>query len=69
MHEGKGGHGQGGHLLFVWSTSGWTLQEREGDAPAVGSTVEAGDRVLQVSKIGPSPFPGDRRPCAYTQLA
>ena len=71
MHEPmQGGNGShGGHLLFVWSTSGWTLQEREGDAPAVGSTVEANDRVLQVSKIGPSPFPGDRRPCAYTQLA
>ncbi len=67
MHGGNGSHG--GHLLFVWSTSGWTLQEREGDVPAVGSTVEANDRVLRVSKIGPSPFPGDRRPCAYTQLA
>lgn len=66
MYEGNGAHG--GHLLFVWSTSGWTLQEREGEAPAVGSTVEAGDRILRVIKIGPSPLPGDRRPCAYTQL-
>lgn len=67
MYEGNGS--RGGHLLFVWSAFGWTLQEREGEAPPVGSTVEADERLLRVSKIGPSPFPGDRRPCAYTQLA
>jgi hypothetical protein len=37
--------------------------------PAVGSTVEANETLLRISKIGPSPLPGDRRPCAYTQLA
>ena len=58
-----------GHLLFVWSPSGWTLRERDGEAPAPGSTVEEGARVLRISKIGPSPLPGDRRRCAYTQLA
>jgi len=57
------------HVLFVWSANGWTLQEREGEPPAVGSTVQDGDRVLRVSKIGPSPLPGDRRRCAFTQLA
>ena len=58
-----------GHLLFVWSPNGWTLQEREGEAPAPGSTVEDGARLLVVSKLGPSPLPRDRRRCAYTQLA
>ena len=58
-----------GHLLFVWSPAGWTLQWRDGDPPAVGETVEAGDTMLRVSKLGPSPLPGDRRRCAYTQLA
>jgi hypothetical protein len=62
-------HGASGHLLFVWSPNGWTLQQRDGDVPAVGSTVEADEKTLRISKIGPSPFPGDRRPCAYTQLA
>ncbi len=57
------------HLLFVWSPAGWTLQEREGDPPAVGSTVEDGETLLRVTKLGPSPLPGDRRRCAYTQLA
>ncbi|HWH06900.1 MAG TPA: hypothetical protein VNT23_10775 [Gaiellaceae bacterium] len=60
---------QGGYLLFVWSPSGWTLQEREGDAPAVGETVEADGKTLRISKLAPSPLPGDRRRCAYTQLA
>ena len=68
MHE-NGQQQSPGHLLFVWSPSGWTLQQRDGDVPAVGSTVEADDKTLRVSKIGPSPLPGDRRPCAYTQLA
>ena len=67
MSDGNGS--SGGHLLFVWSPSGWTLQERDGDPPEVGATVEDGDRVLRVSKLGPSPLPGDRRRCAFTQLA
>lgn len=60
---------RGGHVLFVWSANGWTLQEREGESPSVGSTVQDGERVLRISKIGPSPLPGDRRRCAFTQLA
>jgi hypothetical protein len=64
-----GHHGPHGHLLFVWSSSGWTLQQRDGDVQPVGSTVEANETLLRISKIGPSPLPGDRRLCAYTQLA
>ena len=66
MADENGTRGSAGHLLFVWSPAGWTLRERDGDPPAVGSTVEEGDAVLEISKIGPSPLPGDRRPCAYT---
>ena len=65
----NGHRGQHEHLLFVGSPSGWTLKLREGDVPAVGATVEDGETLLRVSKIGPSPLPGDRRPCAYTQPA
>jgi len=65
----NGDHVPGGHLLFVWSAHGWTLQQREGEIPSVGSTVEANETLLRISKIGPSPLPGDRRLCAYTQLA
>ena len=65
----NGHHAQGGHLLFVWSSNGWSLQQRDGDVPAVGSTVEANEMLLRISKIGPSTLPGDHRLCAYTQLA
>ena len=67
MTESNGNAPPEGHLLFVWSTNGWTLREREGAAPARGETVEDGDVVLQVSKVGPSPLPGDRRPCAFVE--
>jgi len=67
MSEGNGT--SGGHLLFVWAPSGWTLQERDGEVPAVGAKVEDGERTLRISKVGPSPLPGDRRLCAFTELA
>ena len=58
----------GKHLLFVWKPTGYVLQEREGEPPEVGSEVELdGDERQKVSKIGPSPLPGDTRPCAYLQ--
>lgn len=57
----------GKHLLFVWKTSGYVLEERDGDPPAVGSQVELGEERQTVGKIGPSPLPGDDRPCAYLQ--
>jgi hypothetical protein len=55
------------HLIFVWTTAGYRLQEQQGDLPEVGSTVEVEGRPQLVSKIGPSPYPGDARPCAYLQ--
>lgn len=69
MADENGNQGDFGYLLFVWSPAGWTLQPRDGAAPAVGETVEAGETMLRVSKLGPSPLPGDSRRCAYTQLA
>jgi hypothetical protein len=65
----NGARNPSGYLLFVWSPSGWMLRERDGEAPPPGATVQDGDRLLRVSKLGPSPLPGDRRRCAYTQLA
>ena len=68
MADENGNQSSAGHLLFVWSPAGWTLQQRAGDSPAPGSTVEAGETLLRVSKVGPSPLPGDKRRCAYTEL-
>jgi hypothetical protein len=58
-------NGRGGYLVFVWSTGGYTLEERNGDPPQVGTQVEDGERRFRVAKIAPSPLPGDARPCAY----
>jgi hypothetical protein len=60
-----GENGKGGYLVFVWSPAGYTLRERAGDPPDVGAEVEDGESRFRVTKIAPSPLPGDRRPCAY----
>jgi hypothetical protein len=54
------------HLLFVWTTKGYELHERDGDLPALGDEVEQNGARLVVTKIAPSPLPGDKRLCAYT---
>ena len=56
-----------GYLLFVWKPSGYELLEQQGDVPAVGAEVEQDGKMLRVTKIAPSPLPGDRRQCAYLQ--
>jgi hypothetical protein len=55
------------YLLFIWKPSGYELREADGEVPAVGTEVEADDLKLRVTKIAPSPLPGDPRPCAYLQ--
>jgi hypothetical protein len=58
------------YLLFIWKPSGYELAEREGELPTPGAEVELGDDGgvrFFVSKLGPSPLPGDDRPCAYLQ--
>ena len=54
-----------GYLLFVSKPSGYELREREGEPPEVGSVVEEDDGRLRVTKLAPSPLPGDSRRCAY----
>jgi len=55
------------YLLFVWKPSGWELREREGDPPAAGAEVEEDGVRMTVTKLAPSPLPGDDRRCAYLQ--
>jgi hypothetical protein len=58
------------YLLFIWKPTGYELVEREGDLPTPGAQLELGEDGAArffVSKIGPSPLPGDDRPCAYLQ--
>lgn len=55
-----------GYVLMVWSPAGYTLREMDGDLPPLGHEFEDGDKKLVISKIGPSPLPGDRRQCAFS---
>jgi hypothetical protein len=54
-----------GYLLFVSKPTGYELRQRDGEPPAVGDEVEEEDGRLRVSKLAPSPLPGDSRRCAY----
>jgi predicted RNase H-like nuclease (RuvC/YqgF family) len=59
------------HVLFVSRPSAYEVLEREGRVPEVGSEIELGDSgpgLYRVSKVGPSPLPGDRRRCAFLEL-
>jgi hypothetical protein len=50
------------HVLFVYS-----LHERDGEPPVVGSEIEEQDGRFVVTKVAASPLPGDGRRCAYLQ--
>jgi hypothetical protein len=65
MAETDGSGARQSYLLFVWTPTGYRLEERDGELPAVGAQLEVGERLENVTKIGPSPLPGDSRPCAY----
>lgn len=53
------------HLVFVWKASGYELKERDGAAPALGSELDEDGVLMEVTKVAPSPLPGDDRRCAY----
>jgi len=55
------------HLLFVPTPERYLVLERDGAPPAPGDELELDDAQarLVVTKIGRSPYPDDRRPCAY----
>ena len=56
---------EGTYLLFVWSPNGYELREQQGELPEPGAEIEVGERRLRVTKVAPSPLPGDSRLCAY----
>jgi hypothetical protein len=59
----ENGSGPRGYLLFVWSPTGYTLRELDGEPPAVGAEVDEG---LVVMNVGLSPYPHDSRVCVYS---
>ena len=57
---------EAGYLLFIWTPTGYRLEEREGQPPMIGTLVELGELGRQeVQKVGSSPRPGASRPCAF----
>ena len=54
-----------GHVLFVWTPAGYEVLGRGGEAPQVGEEVGVSGGLRIVTKVGPSPLPGDRRRCAF----
>jgi hypothetical protein len=59
------GNGTQQYLLFVWKPSGYELIQQDGEPPTIGSRLEVDGKLLEVTKLAPSPLPGDRRVCAY----
>ena len=65
-----GTDGAGSHVLFISHASGYQLLSREGRAPEAGTEIslsERGGGRYRVSKVGPSPLPGDARRCAFLE--
>lgn len=55
----------GTYLLFVSKPTGYELRERPGEPPPAGTQVEEEEGRMLVTKVAPSPLPGDSRRCAY----
>jgi len=55
------------YLVFVWTPNGYELREEQGEPPQPGETVERDGKRLSVTKVAPSPLPGDDRTCVYLQ--
>ena len=57
------------HLLFVSTSHGYHLVERDGPPPDAfrDVTVSEHEGLFQVVKVAPSPFPNDPRVCFYVQ--
>jgi DNA repair exonuclease SbcCD ATPase subunit len=55
---------EGEHVRFVPGIQ-YLVETVEGPAPPIGTPVDVAGAQLTVVRVGPSPFPGDRRRCAY----
>ena len=57
------------HLLFISTSVGYALVEREGPPPPLGRGIEIPEQAVSflVTKLGPSPLPNDPRICAYLE--
>jgi hypothetical protein len=58
-----------GHVLFLPTPAGYVLVEANEPPPPVGQLLLLEDGCFRVHRIGRSPFPRDRRPCAFLEAA
>jgi hypothetical protein len=56
-----------GWVAFVASPDGYRLLGRDGPPPAGGAVLELDGDAFTVLRLGPSPFPGDGRRCAFLE--
>jgi hypothetical protein len=54
-----------GHVLMLALPDGYRALVRPGPPPAPGEPVELDGRTFRVLAHGASPYPADRRPCAF----
>lgn len=70
-HGGSSGGSAGGvsFVAFAPTPGGYQLLECVGETPVIGAVVDVPDRApgLVVTRLGRSPLPFDRRPCAYLE--
>ncbi len=57
------------HLLFISTSAGYSLVEREGPPPPLGHRLDVDEQAVSfvVLKLGSSPLPNDHRICAYLE--
>jgi DNA repair exonuclease SbcCD ATPase subunit len=58
-----------GHVRLIALPDGYTISESEDPCPRTGDVVHVGFGECAVMRIGPSPFPGDKRRCAVLSVA
>ena len=58
-----------GHVRFVAYPDGYRLLSSDERCARSGDVVEVEGRSFLVTRVGRSPLPGDRRPCAYLTTA
>jgi hypothetical protein len=57
-----------GHVRFLATPDGYALSGSEESCPGPGDFVEVDGSGYLVARTGPSPLPGDERPCAFLVL-
>ena len=57
-----------GHVLFLPTPAGYVVVEADQPPPPVGQLLLLDDGCFRVQRIGHSPFPHDRRPCAFLEF-